>query len=69
MAAAIATGRRLADVLGRDRTFRVGVLLFATGSLLSGLSVNRPWLLGSRVLEGLVNILIATPPRYWPSRR
>ena len=59
VAAAIATGGRLADVFGRDRTFRLGVMLFATGSLLSGLSPNLPMLLGSRVLEGLGNILIA----------
>ncbi|WP_371345556.1 MFS transporter [Ancylobacter sp. IITR112] len=58
VAAAIATGGRLADVFGRDRTFRVGVVIFATGSLLSGLSLNLPMLLASRALEGLGNILI-----------
>lgn len=59
VAAAIATGGRLADVFGRDRVFRAGVVLFAAGSLLSGLSLNLPMLLSGRVLEGLGNILMA----------
>ena len=59
VAAAIATGGRLADVFGRERTFRAGVVLFALGSLLSGLSLDLPMLLCGRVLEGLGNILMA----------
>lgn len=59
VAAAIATGGRLADVYGRDRTFRAGVVLFAAGSLLSGLAPSLPVLLVGRMVEGLGNILMA----------
>lgn len=57
--AAIATGGRLADVFGRKRVFAAGVMLFAFGSLVSGLSVNLPMLLIGRTLEGLGNISMA----------
>ncbi|WP_332118796.1 MFS transporter [Azorhizobium caulinodans] len=59
VAVAIATGGRLADVYGRARVFRVGVMLFAFGSVVSGLAVNLPMLLCGRTLEGLGNILMA----------
>lgn len=57
--AAIATGGRLADVFGRKRVFATGVVLFAFGSLVSGLSVNLPMLLIGRTMEGLGNIAMA----------
>lgn len=59
VAAAIATGGRLADVYGRERIFVAGVCLFACGSLLSGLSLDLSMLLCGRALEGLGNILMA----------
>ncbi|MBS7537478.1 MFS transporter [Ancylobacter lacus] len=59
VAATIATGGRLADVYGRERTIVAGVVLFASGSLLSGLSVSLPMLLCGRALEGLGNVLMA----------
>lgn len=59
LGAAIASGGRMADVFGRERVFRAGVILFAFGSLVSGLSVNLPMLLCGRTLEGLGNILMA----------
>ena len=59
VAVAIATGGRLADVEGRARMFRAGVVLFAFGSMVSGLSVNLPMLLCGRALEGLGNIMMA----------
>ncbi|WGD31509.1 MFS transporter [Ancylobacter sp. WKF20] len=58
VAATIATGGRLADVFGRKRSFIAGVVLFALGSLLCGVSVDLPMLLCGRVLEGLGNILM-----------
>lgn len=59
VAMAIATGGRLADVQGRARMFRAGVVLFAFGSVVSGLAVNLPMLLCGRALEGLGNIMMA----------
>ncbi len=59
LGAAIATGGRLADVYGRERIFSAGVMLFALGSLVSGLSLNLPMLLCGRTLEGLGNIMMA----------
>lgn len=59
LAVAIASGGRLADVVGRARMFRIGVALFAAGSLVSGLSVSFPMLLCGRALEGLGNALMS----------
>jgi len=43
----------LADHVGRRRVFVVGLLLFALGSLLSGLSGELSWLIAGRALQGL----------------
>lgn len=59
LAAAIATGGRLCDIYGRARVFSVGVVFFASGSLICGLSPNLPWLLCGRIVEGLGNIMMA----------
>ena len=43
---------RLADQRGRVRFYLLGVVVFAVGSLLAGLSVNDTMLIGSRVVQG-----------------
>lgn len=59
VAMTIATGGRLADVYGRARMFRAGVVLFAVGSLASGLAVDLPMLLCGRATQGIGNIMMA----------
>ena len=46
-------GGRASDLFGRRRLFVIGVSLFATASLLCGLSDSRAMLLGFRALQGL----------------
>lgn len=59
LGAAIATGGRLSDVYGRKHIFCAGVILFALGSLITGLAFNLPMLLMGRTLEGIGNITMA----------
>ena len=58
LAVAVATGGRLADVYGRANVFRVGVCVFAVGSVVSGLAPTLPLLLCGRTLQGLGNIMM-----------
>lgn len=44
---------KLADLLGRKRVLLFGLGLFATGSMLSGLSQTMPQLIAMRVVQGL----------------
>lgn len=46
-------GGRLADYLGRRRMFMVGLVLFATASLLGGLAQSEEWLIAARAVQGL----------------
>lgn len=43
----------MADRYGTRRVFRTAVALFTLGSLISGLSVNVPMLVGARVVQGM----------------
>ncbi|MDQ0466884.1 MFS family permease [Caulobacter ginsengisoli] len=52
-------GGRLTDAIGHRRSLTWGLLLFGTGSLLSGLSVNLWMLLAARCLQGLGGALIS----------
>jgi EmrB/QacA subfamily drug resistance transporter len=51
-------GGRLADVLGRRRLFVAGVVVFAVGSLLSGLAWSEGSLIAFRALQGLGGALL-----------
>ena len=51
-------GGRLADLLGRRRLFLVGIVLFTTASLVSGLAWGEAPLIGARALQGLGAALI-----------
>ena len=44
---------RLGDLLGRKRVFLVGLAVFTGASVLCGLSVNQPMLVGARFLQGV----------------
>ncbi|MFF5299431.1 MFS transporter [Streptomyces sp. NPDC013161] len=52
-------GGRVGDIVGRRRTLTIGVLLFATSSLLGGLATDSAWLLAARALQGVGAALIA----------
>ena len=73
--ALLVTGGRTGDRLGRRRTFFTGVSIFIAGSFLCGVAPSVPFLIGSRVLQGVgaaflvpasVALLIAAYP---PERR
>ncbi|WP_347550156.1 MFS transporter [Pseudalkalibacillus hwajinpoensis] len=44
---------KLADLFGRKRVFLTGIVLFAVGSLLAGLSQSLPFLLAGRAVQAL----------------
>jgi MFS family permease len=44
---------RLGDLIGRKRIFLIGLAMFTTASLLSGLSFSQPLLIGARFLQGV----------------
>jgi MFS family permease len=46
-------GGRLADVYGRDRVLRTGLVVFAVGSLMAGLALTPATLLVARVVQGV----------------
>src|SRR5438876_5547910 len=52
-------GGRLADLLGRRRLFIAGLALFATSSLLCGISWSEGSLIGFRAVQGLGGALLA----------
>jgi EmrB/QacA subfamily drug resistance transporter len=49
---------RLSDHYGRVRFYLSGIAVFGVGSLLAGLSMNGPWLIGSRILQGVGGALL-----------
>ncbi|PWI45967.1 MFS transporter [Streptomyces sp. ICBB 8177] len=52
-------GGRIADLVGRKRTFVIGLLGFAGASALGGAAVNTGMLLGARALQGAFGALLA----------
>jgi EmrB/QacA subfamily drug resistance transporter len=52
-------GGRLGDLLGRKRIFLVGLVIFATASLLDGLASSEAMLIGARALQGLGAALVS----------
>lgn len=52
-------GGRLADVYGRARLFRIGLVLFVVASISGGLAVEPALLIASRVVEGIGAALLA----------
>jgi len=57
----IVTGGRLADLFGRKRIFMIGAALFATFSVLGGLSLNIETLIALRMLMGVGGAMM------WPA--
>jgi EmrB/QacA subfamily drug resistance transporter len=58
LAALILLGGSLGDRFGRRRIFLVGVVWFAAGSLLCGLSPTIGWLIAARILQGVGGALL-----------
>lgn len=52
-------GGRLGDVLGRLRTFELGLALFTVASLLGGLATSPAWLIAARTVQGIGAALAA----------
>lgn len=52
-------GGRVGDLYGRRRVLRVGLALFTGASLLGGLGLNAPMLVGARGLQGIGAALVA----------
>jgi EmrB/QacA subfamily drug resistance transporter len=53
LAVLVAFGGRLADLLGAERTFRVGATVFVLASALCGLAQGEAWIIAARGLQGL----------------
>src|SRR5438128_5921848 len=58
LASLILLGGALGDRFGRRRVFVIGVVWFATASLMCGLAPNLPTLIGARVLQGVGGALL-----------
>jgi EmrB/QacA subfamily drug resistance transporter len=58
LAALVLLGGSLGDRFGRRRIFAVGVVWFALGSLLCGLSPGVGWLIAARILQGVGGALL-----------
>lgn len=59
MAAFMIAGAKVGDIIGRKRAFIIGLCVYGTGSLITGLAPNLPILiLGWSVLEGLGGALV-----------
>lgn len=52
-------GGRIADLVGRKRTFIVGLIGFAGASAIGGASINPEMLFGARALQGIFAALLA----------
>ncbi len=52
-------GGRIADLVGRKRTFLIGLIGFAGASALGGAAVNTGMLLGARALQGAFGAVLA----------
>jgi EmrB/QacA subfamily drug resistance transporter len=52
-------GGRLADVVGRRRTFLTGLVLFVLASMLGGLSQSGGMLIAARVIQGFAGALVS----------
>lgn len=52
-------GGRIADYLGRKRTFLIGLFGFATASAMGGLAQNAGWLFGARAVQGMFAAVLA----------
>ncbi|NND74652.1 MAG: MFS transporter [Ilumatobacter sp.] len=59
VAALLMVAGRYADSLGRKRLFIPGVMVFAVGSMLSGLAPNAAALIAARVVQGVGGAIIA----------
>lgn len=52
-------GGRLGDIFGRRRIFLLGLSLFTISSLLVGLSINGPMIIGMRAIQGIGSAALA----------
>jgi len=44
---------RMSDLYGRQRLFQIAIVIFLAGSMLAGLSLNMPMLIGARAVQGV----------------
>src|SRR5262245_5992433 len=53
LAMVIVTGGRLADMVGRRKVFFIGMVIFATASILAGAAPNDWFLITARTIQGI----------------
>jgi EmrB/QacA subfamily drug resistance transporter len=49
----VALGGKLGDLIGNDRIFRIGAIVFVSASALCGFAQGEEWIIFSRALEGI----------------
>jgi EmrB/QacA subfamily drug resistance transporter len=49
---------RMGDILGRKKTFTVGLIIFTLTMILLSFTPNVPWLIASRILQGLGSAML-----------
>jgi len=74
LAAFLVLRGRLGDGFGLKRSFLVGAVVFAVATMAAGLSMNLPWLLTARVVQGLAAAVmlpasVAITSAVWPLER
>jgi EmrB/QacA subfamily drug resistance transporter len=52
IAVLVALGGRLGDLIGNERTFRIGAVIFVAASAACGLAQSEAWIIGARAIEG-----------------
>jgi len=52
-------GARAGDLLGRQRVFTAGLVVFGLASLLIGIAQNEAWIIGARALQGVGAAIVA----------
>ncbi|MQW23643.1 MULTISPECIES: MFS transporter [unclassified Lactococcus] len=52
-------GGKLGDNFGRKRIYQIGLIIFALGSLLTGLSTNADLIIGARAFQGIGSAILA----------
>lgn len=61
LAALVAVGGRLGEMVGQARMFKIGALVFIAASAACGLAQSDAWIIGARVIQGVGAALMIPP--------